>query len=285
MTIISFWNNNTGKIGQTYSALAVATHMAIEHNYKILLMSTRYNDQVTLEAFGFNQSAQALSKLTQKRASMELESGIEGMTKLALSNRLTPEVVPNYTRMVFKDRLEILAAPKDRPGERVDYDRIYSATKNILTVARKYYDIVFVDLNNGLENQTTREILEMSNIIILNTEQKMAEFDKLSELKEKEKKLFTPKNTLTLINRYDRESKYTSKNITRYLNEKKEILTVPYDNLFAEAVQEGTAAEFFLNPRIRKMEDTEDKTAFLISELTRDAQAIVYRMQELQMRI
>ena len=284
MTIITFWNNNTGKIGQTYSALAIATHMAIEHNYKILLMSTKYNDQVTMQAFGFSQSVQALNKLTKNKNSMELESGIEGVTKLALSSRLTPEVVPNYTRMVFKDRLEILAAQKSKEGGNVDYIRTYSATKNILSVARKYYDIIFVDLNNGFSEAPTREILEMSNIIIINVEQKMSEFDALTELKEKEK-LFTPKNSFTLINRYDRESKYTSKNITRYLNEKKEVFTVPYDNLFAEAVQEGTAAEFLLNPRIRKLEDTEDKTAFLISELSRAEQAIVYRMQELQMRI
>ena len=285
MAIISFWNNNTGKIGQTYSAIAIATHMAIEHNYKILLLSTRYNDQVTMEAFGFNQSTQALNRLTNNQNSMELESGIEGMTKLANASRLTPDVVPNYTRMVFKDRLEVLGAPKEKAGERVEYSRIYNSIKDILNVARKYYDIIFVDLNNGLSDSTTREILEMSNIIILNMEQKMAEFDRLAELKEKEKQLLTPKKTLTLINNYDRESKYTSKNVTRYLNEKKEILTVPYDNVFAEAVQEGTAAEFFLNPRIRKMEDTEDKTAFLISELTRAEQAIVYRMQELQMRV
>ena len=285
MTIISFWNNNTGKIGQTYSAIAIATHMAIEHNYKILLLSTRYNDQVTMEAFGFNQSTQTLNRLTNNKNSMELESGIEGMTKLANASRLTPDVVPNYTRMVFKDRLAVLGAPKEKAGERVEYSRIYNSIKDILNVARKYYDIIFVDLNNGLSDSTTREILEMSNIIILNMEQKMAEFDRLAELKEKEKQLLTPKKTLTLINNYDRESKYTSKNVTRYLNEKKEILTGPYDNVFAEAVQEGTAAEFFLNPRIRKMEDTEDKTAFLISELTRAEQAIVYRMQELQMRV
>ncbi len=113
----------------------------------------------------------------------------------------------------------------------------------------------------------------------------MSEFDAVKELKEKEKNLFTQKNTLMLVNRYDRDSKYTSKNIMRYLMDRKEPLTVPYDNLFAESVQEGTAADFFLNPRIRRMEDQEDKTAFLISELKRASDAIIYKMQELQMRI
>lgn len=283
MTIITFWNDNTGKIGQTHSAIAVATHMAIEHNYKILLMSTRYNDQVSMQAFGFNQTAKAIKLFTNNKNSMDLESGIEGMAKLALANRLTPEVVPNYTRMVFKNRLEIISGPKEKLDETINYDRIYSATKNILNVARKYYDIIFVDLNNGFGEAPTREILEMSNIIIINLEQKMSEIDKLLQLREQEN-IFNPRKMLTLINRYDRESKYNSKNITRYLNEKKEVLTVPYNNIFAEAVQEGTTAEFFLNPRIRKLEDLEDKTAFFISEVKRVGDAIEYRRQELQMR-
>lgn len=284
MTIVTFWNDNTGKIGQTHSALAVATNMAIEHNYKILLISTRYNDEVTMQAFGFNQVTKSVKLFTNNRNSMDLESGIEGMAKLALANRLTPEVVPNYTKMVFKNRLEVISGPKDKQDETINYERIYSATKNILNVARKHYDFIFVDLNNGYGESQTKEILEMSNIIIINLEQKMSEFDKLLELREKDSVL-NPRKTLTLINRYDRESKYNSKNITRYLNEKKEILTVPYNNIFAESVQEGTTAEFFLNPRIRKLEDTEDKTAFFISEVKRTVNAIEYRKQELQMRL
>lgn len=285
MTIVTFWNNNTGKIGQTYSALAIATQMAIEHNYKILLMSTRYNDQVTMKAFGFDKSAKTAGLLTKNKASMDLESGIEGMTKLALANRLTPEVVPNYTRMVFRKRLEVLSGPRDREGENINYERIYSATKSILNVAKKYYDIIFVDLNNGFGEEPTREVLKISNIIVLNFEQKLSELDYLKQLKEEKKDLFTSKKILTLVNRYDRYSKYNVKNITRYLGEKKDILAVPYSNLFAEAVQEGTAADFFTNPRIRKLEDTEDKTAFFMSELRRDSESIIYRMQELRMRI
>ncbi len=283
MAIVTFWNNNTGKIGQTYSALAIASYMAIEHNYKILLMSTRFNDQVVMQAFGYNEIVRTVNFLTDNKKSMDLESGIEGVSKQALSNRLTPDVMPNYTKMIFKQRLEVLSGPKDKEG--VDYERIYSSVKNILTVANQHYDVILVDLNNGFNDEETRKILSMSNIIILNMEQKMSEFDAVKDLKEKEKNLFTQKNTLMLVNRYDRDSKYTSKNIMRYLMDRKEPLTVPYDNLFAESVQEGTAADFFLNPRIRRMEDQEDKTAFLISELKRASDAIIYKMQELQMRI
>lgn len=284
MTVITFWNNNTGKIGQTHSALAIATHMAIEHNFKILLMSTRYNDQVTMQGFGFQEiAAKTVNLITNNKNTMDLESGIEGMSKLTAANRLTADMVPNYTRMILKKRLEILSGPTDRKDEKIDYNRIYASCRSIINIAKQYYDVVFVDLNNGLDEEPTKEILKMSNIIILNVEQKPSEFTEMVKLRN-ELEFLNQKNTLFLINRYDRSSKYSTKNVSRDLSEKKEILSVPYNHLFAEAVQEGTAAEFFLNPKIRKLDDTEDRTAFFISELKRAEEDIIYKMQELQMR-
>lgn len=282
MAIVTFWNDNTGKIGQTHSAMAIASYMGTEHNYRILLMSTRYDDQVALKAFGVEDRVKTVNLITSNNQTMDLESGIEGLSKLSLSNRLTPELVANYTKIVYKNRLEVVSAPKKK--EDLDYVKIYASCKDILNVAKSYYDIIFVDLNNGMEDKTTKEILKMSNLIILNIEQKPSELKKLEEIK-KDKELFPPKKTLTLINRYDRKSKYSSKNISRELGEKKEILTVPYANLFAESAEEGQTAEFFLNTRLKRLDDGEDRTTFFIKELKRATDTIIYKMQELQMRI
>ena len=283
MAIITFWNDNTGKIGQTHSAIAIASYMGVEHNYKTLLISTRLNDQVTAQAFGANQRAKNIGLFTNNKQSMELESGIEGMAKLVSANRLSPELIPNYTKIIYKNRLEVLLAPKYK--EDLDYDKVYGACREILNVAKKYYDIVFVDLNNGLDNPTTRSILQASNIIIMNMEQKASEFEHILELKDQNKDLFSERNILYLINNYDKKSKYSTKNVAREIGEKKEILSVPYDNLFADSVQEGEAAEFFLNARVKRIEDTEERTGFFIHELKRDSEAIIYKMQELQMRV
>ena len=237
MAIITFWNDNTGKIGQTHSALAIASYMAVEHNYKILLMSTSLNDEVVLQAFGAEARVKTISLITNNKQTMDLESGIEGMAKLTLSSRLTPEMVPNYTKVVYKNRLEVVTAPKDHAD--VDYDRVYSSCKDIINVAKKYYDIIFIDLNNGFKSDITKEIVKMSDIIILNMEQKPSEFGKILKLQE-DTETFMPKKLLKLINNYDRKSKYSSKNVSRELGEKKEILTVPYCNLFSESIQERT---------------------------------------------
>ena len=113
MAIITFWNNNTGKIGQTYSAIAIATQMALDHNYKILFLSTKYNDRLVIDAFGANEQAETVKKMVNNKNSMDLESGIEGVAKMANAGRLTAEMIPNYTKVILKDRLEILSGPKE----------------------------------------------------------------------------------------------------------------------------------------------------------------------------
>ncbi len=282
MAIITFWNDNTGKIGQSHSAIALATYFAIEHNSKTLLVSTRYNDQVLSLAYEGPSAEKDIKLFSNSKKSIELESGIESMAKLVFSNRLTPDMVPNYTKLIYKNRFSVLSAPKAK--EDLDYDKVYGACKDILTIAKKYYDMIIVDLNNGTENPTTEQILKISDLVILNIEQKYSELQKISQLKENTK-LLDPKKLMFLVNNYDRKSKYSTKNISRELGEKKEILSVPYCNLFAEAVQEGNVSEFFLNLRLRKLEGLDDRTAFFSQELKRITDAIIYKLQELQMNI
>ena len=40
MSVITFWNNGKEQTGKTLSITAITTHMSIEHNYKILVIST-----------------------------------------------------------------------------------------------------------------------------------------------------------------------------------------------------------------------------------------------------
>ena len=48
MAIVTFYSNDKKETGQSLSVAAIAAHMAIAHNYKILVVSTDFND-LTLE--------------------------------------------------------------------------------------------------------------------------------------------------------------------------------------------------------------------------------------------
>ena len=48
MAIISFWSGESKSTAQTLSMVAVATYMAIEHNFRILVVDATFQDD-TLE--------------------------------------------------------------------------------------------------------------------------------------------------------------------------------------------------------------------------------------------
>lgn len=191
------------------------------------------------------------------------------------SNKITAETITNYTKLVFKDRLEILLGTEDSENS------LENSYQEIIKTASQYYDIIIVDLDENITNEDRKNIIEMSNLIITTVSQRLEALNKYIDLKEKHTYLKTKKN-LTLITRYDKFSKYNSKNITRYLGEKKQVLTIPYNTLFFEASEEAGVPDLFL--RLRKSIDTNDRNAIFISEVQRAVKNIIYRLEDLQMK-
>ena len=62
MPIVTFWSNNKKAIGQTVAASAAATVMAMEHNYKVILISVDFFNDSMEECFGAQQSNAELIK-------------------------------------------------------------------------------------------------------------------------------------------------------------------------------------------------------------------------------
>ncbi len=279
MSIITFVNSIEEETGKTMSLAAIATHMAIEYNNKILIISTT-NKEGKLKSCYFEDKEVKKFRLGlfgNNKSLIDGGNGIEGLVRVARSNKLTPEIITNYTRVIFKDRLEVLLGleGKQENDEKVIDDEYI----DLINVANIYYDKVFVDLDNNLNEQTRQQIIDESDLVIVNTSQNYTSLKKLKEKKEKSELLKTPK-TLVLVGKYDKYSKYNSKNITRFLEEKNEVLTIPYNTLYFEATNEAGVPDFFLN--FRKTIDSEDRNAIFIKEVKRASENIIYRLQELQ---
>lgn len=279
MPIITFWSNEKNETAQTLSMAAVATYMAIEHNYKILILSTKNNDKTLEECFwDLNKSTNLIKEIAGNKK-VALDSGIDGLIKIIASNKTSPEIITNYTRIVFKDRLDVLFSTETNTEQ--EYAQIKKVYPEVLKTASQYYDLVFVDLNKGLDEEYNREILEMSDVIIANLTQRLKLINEFAKLREKEQFL-SKRNIMLLLGRYDKFSKYSAKNITRFYHMKKEPGVVPYNTLFFEACSEGKIADFFL--RMRNL-DKLDRNAIFIDEVKKIAESIVYKLQELQTRI
>lgn len=278
MAIVTFWSECKKEVGQTAAAIAVATQMAMEHNYKILLIST-YNNNELKEAFWQEQKQRkGLAGLFEGNKKVNVDSGIQGLAKAVNSNKLTPEIITNYTRIVFKNRLEILDG---YDSKEMEYGDIYKVYPSIILNASMYYDIVIVDLNRNIDNEINNKILEISNVIMYGMTQKNSTLNNYIESKTNGF-LKDKKNILTYLGRYDRFSKYNTKNISRYLKNRKDIDYMSYNTLFNEACDEGTVADLFLKLKPMK---AEDKNVDFLNEVRKLSESIIYKIQELKLKI
>ena len=217
MAIITFYSKEKKETGQTLSIASIASEMAIEHNYKILLVATGYKDKSLEDCFWVSGKNAFKPELAGKNVG--IESGIEGLTKILASNKTSPEIVKNYSRIVLKDRLDVLESPN--ATEYKDYANIASLYKDVLQVANRYYDLVFIDLSKQMPKEAEDEILKISDIVFVNLTQRLKTFDDFIELREQDN-FYKKTNVMLAIGRYDKFSKYNNKNITRYLKEKSE---------------------------------------------------------------
>ena len=199
-------------------------------------------------------------------------------SQLVDSIAITAEDIPNYTKTVFKERLEILQGVS---GGSMDYDNLRQLYPDIINLANRYYDLVFVDLDNELGEDLENKILGNSNLIVANISQRLTSINRFMELK-KEKPILNTNKTVLLIGRFDRHSKYTVKNIARYMKEKNRAITIPYNTLFFEAAEEGKVPDLFL--KVRRV-DEEDRNGFFLAELKRASENIIYRLQNSAMKI
>lgn len=277
MAIITFWSQNNEETAKTLSIAAISTAMSIEHNYKVLVISTKRDDDTLENCFWEKKENKSLlGKITGGR--QDLDTGINGLTKAILSNKITPELITNYTKIVFKGRLELIGGPKNIIDE--DYIKIKEIYKELILTANKYYDYVFVDLDKTLNDTMVTDVLEVSDVIIVNLTQKLNVIDEYIKLRT-ENQLFKGNNIMPLLGRYDKFSKYNSKNITRYIGEKREISKVPYNTLFFESCNEGKVADYFI--RLRKISST-DRNAVFIEDVKQTVENIIYKVQELHLR-
>lgn len=279
MAIIAFWSNEEKETAQTMSMVALSTYMGSNHNFRVLNVSTSFKDE-TLENSYWNltKMEQLVKTISKDVSQVGLESGVEGLIKIINSNKTSANIVSNYTKVVYKGTLDVLCAPKTKDYE--EYRQIAQLYPSILQVANRSYDFVFVDISKRMPKEQIKQILEISDVIIVNMTQRLKTIDEFMKLRE-ENDFFKKNNILLNIGRYDKYSKYNIKNITRYMKEKKDVHAVLYNTLFFEACAEGTVPELFL--RFRSL-DPEDRNAIFIEELKRLTDDLIYKLKELQIK-
>ena len=287
MSIVTFWNDDREQTGKTLTAVAMATAMAIDKNYKILLISTSFQDPTIKNCFWGDETQKNLKLFGAKNLNIAVENGIEGLLKLITSNKLTPGVITDYTKVIFKGRLEVLngfVGDKDASFDEnyEEYKKVEKSYIELIRMANQYYDMVLVDLEKTMSTATKEEILRISNLNIMVFSQKKVSVDRYRMLRDNNGEVMGVK-TIPVVGKYSSHSKYNVKNLTRYLEEKKEISVVPYNLLYFEATEEVGVVDLFL--RLKNVKDKTDENYIFLDEVTKLMEKIIKRLKELQMKM
>lgn len=276
MAIITLWNGTEEQCGTTSSAIALATQIAMDHNIKVLLISTSYNDSLIKDSFWVEKKKSSFALLTSNKSTI-VNSGVEGLDRIIRSNKISPDIIKDYTQVVLTDRLEILMGVEGAQGQ---YDLIKDRYSQIISFAGKYYDIVVVDLDNKIGNQAAMDILKISDIVVAMVSQRAKQIEKIIEMINK-KEILTPQKSVITIGKYMENTKYNAKNISRNLLRMRDLInTVPYNSLFFEASQEGKVIDLFLN--LMKIKER-DENYFFVQELKRLYETIKMKLDMAQM--
>lgn len=286
MSIITFWNDNREQSGRTLTSVAVATRMAIERNSKVLLISTSVADSTMKKCF-FGEENKNTKLFAGKDIGIGVETGIEGLFKLITSNKLTPSIITDYTKVVFKDRLEVIPGPsgllnQTLEGNLEEYRKIEGCYEELIKTANKYYDIVIVDLEKMLNFKTKENILKISDVNVYVLSQRMESISRYIQLRDNNQDLIKNR-CVPVIGKYIRESKYNSKNIARYLQQKKELDLMPFNLLYMDAVEEANVVDLLI--RLKNVKDKTDENYIFMQCLLNLINNIMKKMQEMQMRM
>ena len=273
MSIITFISEDIKETGQTISISAIATAMAIEHNYKILLFSTEFIDK-TLENCFWN-SNNRITGLFTKANVMDVSNGLEGLVRTFASNRASGDIIRSYTKPVLKDRLDILQAPKTVDFK--EYINISSYFSQIVEAANQTYDIVLVDLSKKIPKQNKDKVLNISDLVVVNFSQNITSINNFLKLKQNNE-FYRKNNVLLNIGRYNPNSKYSNKNVARYLKEKNIPMVVPYNILLSDDCTEGKIIDYFL--KVQRLEGYDNKDTYFVKQLRQTVENLEYKIQE-----
>lgn len=279
MAIISFWSGDKRQSGQTLSMAAIATQMCVEHNMRTLMIDATFDDDTLERCFWKVSKSNNFAKKINN-GKIDIASGAEGLVSAVASNKTSPEIISNYTKIVFKNRLDVLPGLKTKILE--EHEKSLMLYKDLVNAANKYYDLVFVDLSKTLKRDTTKALLEASSVIVYTMPPNLKQIDNYIRFKNGSPYM-KKGNTIPLLTISDVDSKYNAKNAERYIGEKGTLGTVPYNTLFMESASEAGVANLFLQLRLSK--SAADKNSQFLSDVSECGKLIIYKLQELQYRV
>ncbi len=259
---ISFWSNMHGQAATSATTAAIAATIAQRTAYKTLV-AHNHSSRSALEGYFFKRSG-----LAEQNTGLS-NQGIDALVRLMRNGRLKPDMVADYTHSLLRNhRLDILMGTSKKEELSKEDE---NAFMSILQCSREFYDVIVLDVNSGLSDANSQNILESSDILVFCLNQNcfliedfMVFYKTFPFLKEK--------RSAFVITRYEKHASMTLHNLARrYELDRSALFEIPNNSRFSDALNSGRVFDFVAYSQGAR--DGEDKT--FITSLNRLCDYIV----------
>lgn len=235
MAKIVFWSPEEGVSGCTHTAIAVSSLLGITHKVSSLLIDANSN------AKKISSSYTLYDDLVNTNGFNDTNLGMNAIMRLIKSNKLSPDIIQNYSKPVLKGRLDIL------------YSAIANTTteirENLLSMpliaknADDVYDLVFIDLPKDTTDDSVIRVLSQADVIVCvvpqNVEKLSTVLKKMGDIADiKDKKI------IYVLGNYEQSSKYNIFNVKMKYKLPEPLYVLPHNYAFADACNDGNVLDF-----------------------------------------
>lgn len=258
---VAFWSPFHGT-GATANLLALSVAISELFGKKILVSQTHYN---------MNNLEKPLLGEVEDSESFYRDIGLDALMRFFKMGNLTEGQVNDCSVKVSKN-LYLLTGTKQQSRESYDNKVVQDMVTRIMSIADKFYDIVFVDTNSG-NNEQSMKMISDCDVVMVTVRQgneDLSEVVKNPVLKDKQ--------VYYLFGSYDPYSKYTLKNMRKMYKE----LTKDNSGGFPHCTQymDAIADNRILKYMTANLEADEDHPDFEFFDAVRSVAAQLVDMTE-----
>ncbi len=235
MAKIVFWSPEEGVSGCTHTAIAVSSLMGITHKCSALLIDANSNAKKIASSFTMYDD------LVNSNSFNDTNLGMNAIMRLIKSNKLSPDIIQNYSKPVLKGRLDILysAVANTSTEQRENLLSMPLIAKN----ADELYDLIYIDLPKTTKDDIAVKVMEQADVIVCVIPQ---EIERLTNAVKKINEIdaLKDKPKIYVLGNYESGSRYNIVNAKFKYKIPEPCYVLPHNYLFADACNDGNVLDF-----------------------------------------
>lgn len=167
------------------------------------------------------------------------DTGLDAVIRHFKSGDVSREQVENCSIRV-SENLFLLAGTRTSSKESYENRTVQSMITHIISIIEKFYAIVLVDTNSGI-NEQSMEVIKECDFVVVALRQNRTMIEEFIN-----SRLFPENKVFFLIGNYDSQSRYNINNLRRIYKEisKKNSAVIPYNTQYMDAVSEDRVMRY-----------------------------------------